>query len=279
MSTFCSYLPPSRRRNRKLSKKPKKLPSSGVSFLTPVSKDNRPQRPPRKRRAFQKKTSINAKDLSIFHIDVQIQKKLESKFSTVSELRGDLSSLLWILQNSRNPTDRVLASKKAGILRKAIQNLETSLELTLYLHRTSDIIEEYRQLVNSSGPRSFIDRKNEKDSLEERKKELVAQFLCIAKDYIEIENMGKPPEKITCSSCGSIEFEFDERNSIYICKVCRTEKEILDDSPSFRDTDRVNMSSRFSYSRRGAFYRGYEKVSRDTERRPPEDRKSRRRLA
>ena len=259
MSTFCSYLPPSRCRKREPPKKEKKI-SSGVSFLIPVSKDGQPKTL-RKRKGgnLQKKTSINAKDLSIFHIDSQIQKKLETKFSTVSELQRDLSSLLWILQNSKNPTDRILASKRVNILRKAIQNLETSLELTLYFHRTSDIIEEYRQLVNSSGPCSFIGRKPEKDSIEERKEELIAQFLCVAKDYIEIENMGKAPEKIKCSSCCSIEFEFDERNSVYICKVCRTEKRILDDSPSFRDTDRVNMSSRFSYSRRGHFIEAMKK--------------------
>lgn len=260
--SFCSYLPPSRRKKR-----PKKKPKPSVkndpssSFLTPAMKDKnyRPRPAPKKKRnTAPKKASVNAKDLSIFHIDAQIQKKLEVKFLTVEELQKDLSSILWILQHSSNPTDRVLASQRVGILRKTIQNFETSLELTLYLHRTSDIIEEYRELINKSGPQSFVALNPEKNSLESRKKELVAKFLCIAKDYIEIENMGKAPSRIVCP-CGSFDFDFDEENSIYVCKVCSTEKEVLDDSPSFRDTDRVNMSSRFSYSRRGHFIEAMKK--------------------
>ena len=37
------------------------------------------------------------------------------------------------------------------------------------------------------------------------------------------------------------------------CYKCGVEVEILDDTPSFKDTDRVNMSSRYTYTRRGHF--------------------------
>lgn len=194
--------------------------------------------------------SIDARDFNIFHIDSKIRKKLESKITKVSELKHDLSTTLWILKNSKNPVDRTLASHKASTIRCSIQDLETTFELCLYLYRTSDILNEYRQIIANSGPRSFV-----KGAIKEsfHKKELLSQFICIAQEYADIQFINQPIEKIICQDCGSFEFDFDDENSIYICKNCGTEVEILDDSPSFKDTDRVNMSSRFSYSRRGHF--------------------------
>jgi len=197
---------------------------------------------------------IDPQNFNIFHVDSQIRKKLESKISTISDLQKELGNILWILQHGENPVDQVLAKRKASIIRKQIQDLETTLELGLYLFRTSDILGEYRRLMIEAGPKSFIkEERQERDQFSLRKRELISQFLCIAQDYIDIDYLNQPLEKILCSECQTSEFRFDDENSIYVCRVCGTEVEILDDSPSFKDTDRVNMSSRFSYSRRGHF--------------------------
>ncbi len=197
---------------------------------------------------------IDTRDFNIFHIDSQIRKSLELKITSIPELREELGTTLWILENGENPVDKVLARHQVSVLRKRIQDLETTLELGLYLFRTSDILVEYRSLVAKSGPQSFVAQGNHReDSATLRKRELTSQFLCVAQEYVEIDHLNQPLEKIVCHDCDSFDFTFDDENSIYVCKNCRTEIEILDDSPSFKDTDRVNMSSRFSYSRRGHF--------------------------
>ena len=251
--SFCQYLPKSKRSKRRKAVVRKKPANS--SFLTAPRLQRSATSRRRKPRPKSKSTPrIDTRDFNIFHIDSQIRKSLESKISTIPELREDLVTVLWILENGENPVDKVLARQQASILRRRIQDLETTLELGLYLFRTSDILAEYRGLVAESGPQSFVTQGIHKtDSTTRRKRDLTSQFLCVAQEYVDIDHLNQPMEKIICQDCESFDFKFDEENSIYVCKNCGTEIEIFDDSPSFKDTDRVNMSSRFSYSRRGHF--------------------------
>lgn len=261
---FCTYLPSSKRTKKKKrvsNKSQVKFSSSETqnckpqSFLIPgVKRESRTKAKEEVKYTNTEKIKVNAKDINIFYIDSEIQKKLKSKTTLMTHLERSLSDILWIINNSKNSVDRTLASKQARILRQSIQDLELSLELALYILKTSDILEEYRNLMKDSGPISFVNLNPRKpNSTDKRKKELISQFLCVVKDYIEIENISPNFEKISCTECSSIKFDFDSESSIYICKNCGTEIEILDDSPSFKDTDRVNMSSRFSYTRRGHF--------------------------
>ncbi len=250
MSSFCSYIPKQRSRRRKVRRK-KPKPKVKSSFLSQLGDQPLPRKRCVKREQIPV-LRIDTRDFNIFHIDSQIRKKLELKISTIPELQKDLCNILWILKNGENPVDKTLAGHQATIIRNRIRDLETTFELGLYLFRTSDILDEYRKIVASSGPQSFVGGCDTGDS-STRKKELSSQFMCIAQEYAEIEFISQPIEKIVCQDCGSFEFNFDDESSIYICKKCGTEVEILDDSPSFKDTDRVNMSSRFSYSRRGHF--------------------------
>lgn len=256
MNQFCKYLPPSKQRKKKTNRRilPKQS-KPGKSFLMAPGAQPKSFTIPKTKEPPIKPRKINSKEVNIFHIDSQIRKKLESKITTVPTLQQDLKHLLWIMQNGENSIDQMLARQKVSFLRKKIQDLETTLELGLYLFRTSFILDEYRSLISESGPRSFVsqstDKRIDRDSL--RRKELISHFLCIAQEYIEIDQQAQALDKIACEECGGLDFNFDEEHFIYVCKACGTEVEVLNDSPSFKDTDRVNMSSRFSYSRKGHF--------------------------
>lgn len=198
---------------------------------------------------------LDAKDYNIFHIDSKIREKLSSTISTIPELELDLKRTLWIWNHGDDPAQQVLAKHQASIIRRRIQDLESTLELTFYIFRTDDLLEEYRGLVKNSGQRSFVKINSKlQEENETRMKEIVNQYLCIAQNYIEIKNLSQLPKKITCSACNGKDFVLSpEDDSIYICKNCNNEQEILDDAPSFKDTDRVNMSSKYTYSRKGHF--------------------------
>jgi len=198
---------------------------------------------------------IDARDYNIFHIDSKIRDKLSANISTVKELECDLSKTLWILRNGDDPAQKVLAKHQASLLRKRIQDLESTLELTFYIFRTADLLEEYRTLIKSAGARSFVSVEPAKyDTNTARMNELVSQYLCIAQDYVELENLSRRPKKLVCPACQGIDFHLSiDDDSIYICSTCSAEVEILDDAPSFKDTDRVNMASKYTYTRKGHF--------------------------
>lgn len=274
-SSFCQYLPPNRKKIRAPSKKVKsKLPKKQAPSFLMVAPTVIQKKPSRKgpvnltekreiKSPHQKvnwwkpeetKQTIDAKDYNIFHIDTKIQNMLKSNISTVPELEKDLQKTLKIMQNGNDPTQKILAKKQASLLRKRIQDLESTLELALYLLRTSDMLEEYRTLLRNAGEKSFvyIEQTDSKDA--DRMNEITQQYMCIAQEYVDIINISQKPQKMACPACQSSRFTVsDEDDSIYICCYCYTEIEIIDDAPSFKDTDRVNMSSKYTYSRKGHF--------------------------
>ncbi|MCK5343673.1 MAG: hypothetical protein KAR20_09725, partial [Candidatus Heimdallarchaeota archaeon] len=279
-SGFCKYLPSNRKKSgiaRTKSKKPRKVGKPQPFLIATPSgnhtkssrnknqsnrrdSENKNTRKPDRRpvnwwMSNASKQRIDAKDYNIFHIDSKIKEKLSSNISSIPELEYDLVKTLWILQNGDDPAQKVMAKHQASLLRKRIQDLESTLEMTFYIFRTADLLEEYRTLIKNAGAKSFVTVDPCKcDGSAARMIELVGQYLCVAQDYIEIDNMSQKPKKMVCPACQGIDFLLSvEDDSIYICKSCQTEIEILDDAPSFKDTDRVNMSSKYTYTRKGHF--------------------------
>jgi hypothetical protein len=194
------------------------------------------------------------REYNIFHVDSVIREELISKISTLPELEKDLWHVLKILE-SGNISDKTTAQQQSSMLRRRIQDLQSTFELTFYIHRTADILEKYNSLLISKNSRSFVcTNKEDSDKESKTRAELVSQYITIAKDYVNIENYYQKPDPLVCPSCQSDDMQRHiDDESTFVCAVCATEVEILDDTPTFKDTDRVNMSNRYTYSRRGHF--------------------------
>lgn len=255
--SFSQYLPSSKKKSKKPGKQRKKPSEQISSFLVtpgPVQTNSKRadiQRRNRTKKDFEQK--IDADDYNIFHIDAKVKEKLKSKISHISDIQRDLVKTLWILNHGEDPVDRVLAKERAAVLRRRIQDLESTFELVLYIFRTDDILREYREMLSSTRARSFITLELQNDSVVNNGSELVSRYLCIAQEYITIDNLSYHPEKLRCPACQRMDFRLDDEDSTYICYHCQTEVNVLDDTPSFKDTDRVNMSSRYTYTKRGHF--------------------------
>ena len=207
--------------------------------------------------------SVDMEEYNILHIDSIIKKNLTAKISTLPELERDLNNALDFM--SKNKGNAVIntsinnggpiAEQQLNILRKRIQDLESTFELGYYIHKSTDILDKYKKLISSKDSCSFI-RTNSTSATEEtfEKNKLVAQYVAIARDYVDIENYKYEAGKLTCPICGPEDMIRDiDDDTLFSCYKCGVEVEILDDTPSFKDTDRVNMSSRYTYTRRGHF--------------------------
>lgn len=203
-------------------------------------------------------TKINVQDYDIIHIDAHIKQQLKNKLSTIPELQKDLKTLLWIVNNSDDPLDRIQAKTQTSILRKRIQDIENSFEYGFYLLRTQDLLESYRKLFEKTKTRSFVSIGSEivSEKLIAQKAALVTKYLRIAREYVQLEGITTRSSRLCCNSgdCCSTDFEqTDPDEPIYMCKQCGNTIELLDDAPTFKDTDRVNMASRYQYTCRGHF--------------------------
>jgi hypothetical protein len=198
---------------------------------------------------------MDANNNNIFHIDSKIKENLSIAISNVPFLEKELEYLSWIIKNEDDPTQKIIAKKKSTLLRKKIQDLESTLELTLYIFKTTELIEKYKNLIKKSEISTFVKvQTKSQEIITNKMKEIEVRYLYIAQAYIEIKNLSQYSKKMSCSSCNSKDFILSsEDDSIYICKNCHNEQEVLDDAPSFKDADRVNMSSKYTYSRKGHF--------------------------
>lgn len=197
--------------------------------------------------------TINADEYDILSIDEQIRNKLSAGISTLPQLQRDLTNLLWILHNSSDTLDQISAKSQTSILRRRISDIENGFDLAFYISRTSDLLSRYRTLASSTKPKSFMQTTPLDPKNIARKNSLIVEYLRIAKDYIDISSTMFRTAKMTCSGCYGSDFRATDDSSIFVCKSCGTVLEILDDSPTFKDTDRVNMSNRYTYTCRAHF--------------------------
>lgn len=254
-NNFCSYIPNSHIRENvkknnilRHARKKKKIPRRRNILnekITAKANDSPRVHP----------TKIDIGTYNIFYIDSQIKEILSSNISSVSELYDDLSRMIWIITNDADPIQQISAKNQAELLRKRIRDLESTLELTLYIFRTSGLIEEYRSLLGKMGAKSFIHNstlayKKNQSNLEE----IVSRYVRIAREYITIENYSRKKAEMRCPSCDCTEMTHDKTDAtLYICKECQTGVEVKDHSPSYKDTDRVNLSSKYVYTCKGHF--------------------------
>lgn len=127
---------------------------------------------------------------NILFIDKQIREKLQSKMTSVDELRKELDRNMWILQNC-NPTgiNKIDLDKQTFSLKNRIRDLSLMCELSLYTLRTSDILERYKKLCKQEKTTIVFGQKPQVKSSQKNSEmsDLIIKYLNIAKDYIEID--------------------------------------------------------------------------------------------
>lgn len=203
------------------------------------------------------KPTIQSEEFDLVAVDLQVREYLSSKITQLSQLQHDLLITLDILSsNTSDISQKVLAKERSDLLRRTIKDLESTMEYALYDYRTSTILEEYTQIANATKNRSFLVNKTKADvECERRMQELRNTYIGVCRQHLDVRIQKKKVHRsLVCNSCGcpNMKVNIDD-DSLYVCEMCYAEVEILIDAPSFKDTDRVNLSSKYTYTRKGHF--------------------------
>ena len=198
----------------------------------------------------------NISDVDILDINNKILINFKTEEDKLLEYREKLKSIKKSLE-LKNIRLRVVDSliKTEAELTKHIYDIENNISLNFYITETAFFLEKYKEILNSPLKVNFVGKttKNNKE-----KNKLITQYLEIAGKYviidIDIETNDKPSlsdkEKIVCNTCqNKKEFEIID-NNIYICSLCSTQQIILKNISSYKDNDRVNISSKYMYDRK-----------------------------
>lgn len=204
----------------------------------------------------------------IFRMDNVIKETL-LKENNLDEMHNSLKNLLLSYDNCTDIMDRIAIKIKIDDTRKKIRDTEIGFNLLFYLMRTEHILSEYKQLAKNEKPRIFFNVNktniNQNYEIEKKKKKLINTYLSISGEYISPREKQKSyyrkksnkdkinnNSSIRCDTCGRKNLSINEENLTAICP-CGMIIEVLDDSPTFKDTERVNMTTRYTYTCRGHF--------------------------
>jgi len=193
-------------------------------------------------------------NLNILTIDSSIISDFEEEIKKLAVYRIQLKELE-ITLSSQNVSQRFQKELKTSIdfLKNKIEDIETKRTYNFYIAETCECLERYRKILQTPLKMNFMGKKNENNS---EKNEIIKKYVNIAGKYKNI--VSDFPIKLkevhcnnpTCTNKKS--FDIID-NSIYICLVCGSQQEILLHISSYKDVNRINISTKYTYDRKVHF--------------------------
>ena len=186
-------------------------------------------------------------DINILTIDNKIRDKLNQNKpnENIKKIKKTLSQ----------STD--LSDENKQILNDELEKIKISKQkheddLNFYISETISLTTRYKEILNTPKKVSFMGKQKHVNN--EEKDNISKNFLKIASKYddVYISNF-KLPIYIKCSNCDS-ELKFDViEDDVKICNNCSSIQSLITYTSSYNDSERVNISTKYSYDRRGHF--------------------------
>jgi hypothetical protein len=174
-----------------------------------------------------------------------VHKRILEMFSEEEAELPRLEEKLAILENLSCKDSDILANIEN--LRKNIEDIRLNSRRNFYVIETQDIISQYIQILTKPKKVSFVGKCVEEPNVE--KNTLVKKYLDIARTYTSIS---LTPPQLICKTCAQTDFDIIDR-IIYICKTCGTQQDYITINSSYKDMDRVNIVTKFTYDRKTHF--------------------------
>lgn len=188
-------------------------------------------------------------EIDILALDAKIQQNFIDEYNKLPTYKSQLDELILTLNNCTQ-TKTVIDVKNSIVqLEELICKIESKYDHNFYISETIQLLERYKHILKTPLKLSFTGRNkiDEKD-----KQDIIDKYIAVAQKYEQIEyNKMDRKSKMTCSNCGQKEFNIEE--NVYICSNCGVEQDILQQTISYKDTDRVNITTKYTYDPRVHF--------------------------
>jgi hypothetical protein len=195
---------------------------------------------------------MSENDVDILSIDEKLLKKFDSENDSLQTLKSRLDDL-------KKSESFSLSLKHRNDLEKAIKELENDIERieserdrNFYISESAELLEQYRKILKTPLKLSFTGRPVQCVS---EKISIVNKYIEIAEKYMPCVrpiSIKKRASKMSCENCPN-KREFIIDDNACICSDCGAEQNILQHTTSYKDVDRVNISTKYSYDRKVHF--------------------------
>ena len=196
-------------------------------------------------------------EINILTVNTKILENFKQEENKLQEYKNKLKDIEKSLE-FKNLKPRIQSNllKTKNELVEYISNIENNTFYNFYISETGEILEKYKEILNKPIKMSFMGKgtKNNKN-----KQKLIDEYLIIANKYVNIEfsmeveknnSIMEKKEKIFCRNCDNRkEFDILEGN-IYVCVKCSAQQVIMKNISSYKDNDRINITSKYLYDRK-----------------------------
>jgi len=196
---------------------------------------------------------MDIQDIDILNIDADIHVEFEKEYNKLGSYILKLEELHKSL-DSDNLTNR--KRNKLNLLcvdlEKCVENINSRTLLNFYITETETILESYREILKKPVKVNFMGKSNKNNYL---KKRIIKKYLDIAKKYYNICAIENSTDSVitSCNNCSNTtNFEIIENNT-YICLECFSQQDVMIYSTSYKDIDRINIYTKYTYDRKVHF--------------------------
>lgn len=190
-------------------------------------------------------------DLDIIEIDNKIRQSFDNEVKNLQHYKEKLEDLKKTLNSSYlYPHKRNELEKTIFELKQTIEKIENSEQLNFYTIETTELLEKYHQILKTPVKLSFCGKSRQNNR---EKSEIIQKYIEIARKYYQINI--KPTDKkfrLYCDSCSNKQ-DFATEENAYICLECGAQQEVLQHTTSYKDSDRVNIATKYTYDRKVHF--------------------------
>lgn len=206
-----------------------------------------------------RKKDVEVEQYDILQLDEKIRKMIQEESKQIEAYKKRLDEIEDILNKNSGIIPLAYRLRKEleneqKELKNKIIDIENNNMLAEYVCISQKIISEYLQLIMVPVKVSFFSKSKENTETDEKKGDLLDQFLEIAKKYVPIRAHKKESiRKISCTCGNNNSNEFKQTEDFLICEDCGLEKMMYTIQTNFKDIDRVNMSQKYKYKRKVHF--------------------------
>jgi len=189
---------------------------------------------------------------------IGLHNQILTAFENDQNILTDLQERLLIVKNLLKKTDinhgtRLNVEESSFYLENLIKDIQTKTTEGFYVMESSAIIQRYKDILKIPKKVSFMGAVEYTD---DGKYALINEYLIIARKYkssicpsLQIVNKKcKLVKTDICKMCGSVCMVVED--GFLSCIICGAEEEIAANSSSYKDAERVNVGSKYTYDKR-----------------------------
>jgi hypothetical protein len=201
-------------------------------------------------------------DIDICLIDNQIKSFFQQEDDKLTDYIKKLEELKILCEDTE--MSNVLKNnikKEIEHLNDKIYDISNKISYNFYIIDSMPILEEYKILLKNPIKLSFTGKKNSENK---EKNEIIKRYVNIAEKYYKLSDILKTHPQTQnkqktlklnyiCQLCNNKKnYQIIELKT-YICLECGSQQEYFFNSSSYKDVNRINISSKYTYERQVHF--------------------------